>query len=462
MRNVLLVDFGSTYTKVTAVDLEREELLGHAQSWTTVDTDINEGLEKAVAKLEEITGKLEYEAAYACSSAAGGLRMLVSGLVPALTAEAARRASLGAGAKIVKTYSYGLTEEDGEDIVAQQPDIFLLAGGIDGGNTDCIIGNAKVLAAAGGDFPILIAGNRNAAAECERILAGREIYRCENVMPRLGELRVEGVQERIREVFLRKIVQAKGLDKAQRLLDGVAMPTPAAVMEAIRLLSEGTENEKGIGDLIAVDVGGATTDVYSVARGEPTRANTIMKGLPEPYLKRTVEGDIGMRYSVHGIMDAATPEGLAMLAGMDTAEVRRRCDELRAHTDAVPQNEADRDMDYALASAAVSTGVTRHAGRVEETFTALGRTWLQTGKDLGDVERIVLTGGSLIHTDRAREIASHAMLNHGDPMALRPKRAEVLVDRKYILAAMGLLSQHEADIALRIMKKELVSDGTAE
>ena len=462
MRNVLLVDFGSTYTKVTAVDLEREELLGHAQSWTTVDTDINEGLEKAVARLEEITGKLEYEAAYACSSAAGGLRMLVSGLVPALTAEAARRASLGAGAKIVKTYSYGLTEEDGEDIVAQQPDIFLLAGGIDGGNTDCIIGNAKVLAEAGGDFPILIAGNRNAAAECERILAGREIYRCENVMPRLGELRVEGVQERIREVLLRKIVQAKGLDKAQRLLDGVAMPTPAAVMEAIRLLSEGTENEKGIGDLIAVDVGGATTDVYSVSRGEPTRANTIMKGLPEPYLKRTVEGDIGMRYSVHGIMDAATAEGLAMLAGMSTDEVRRRCDELRAHTDAVPQTDADRDMDYALASAAVSTGVTRHAGRVEETYTALGRTWLQTGKDLGDVERIVLTGGSLIHTDRAREIASHAMLNHGDPMALRPKRAEVLVDRKYILAAMGLLSQHEADIALRIMKKELVSDGTAE
>jgi len=124
MRNVLLVDFGSTYTKVTAVDLEAEKLLGHAQSWTTVDTDINEGLEKAVAKLEEITGKLEYEAAYACSSAAGGLRMLVSGLVPALTAEAARRASLGAGAKIVKTYSYGLTEEDAQDIVAQQPDIF--------------------------------------------------------------------------------------------------------------------------------------------------------------------------------------------------------------------------------------------------------------------------------------------------------------------------------------------------
>lgn len=462
MRNVLLVDFGSTYTKVTAVDLDSERILGHAQSWTTVDSDISTGLEKAMELLFRETGKLEFEHSYACSSAAGGLRMLVSGLVPALTAEAARRASLGAGAKIVRTYAYELTEEDGAEIVAAKPDIFLLAGGIDGGNRECILHNAKILAAAGGDFPIIIAGNRNAAAECERILAGRELFRCANVMPKLGELKVDEVQECIRSVFLRNIVKAKGLDKAQRIIDSVAMPTPSAVMEAIRLLSEGTEHEKGIGELVALDVGGATTDVYSVSKGEPTRVNTIMKGLPESFVKRTVEGDIGMRYSVHGILETAGAESLAALSGLSVEEVGRRCDALRADTEAVPQTKEDADMDFALASGAALAAMERHAGHIEEAYTALGRTFLQTGKDLGKVERFILTGGSLIHTDRARQIAAHALANPLEPMSLRPQRAEVLVDRRYILSAMGLLSLHEPDIALRIIKKELISDGIAE
>ena len=102
MKPVLLIDFGSTYTKVTAVDLDSEALLGTAASYTTIQTDINDGLTNAVKKLEEKTGKLDFVARYACSSAAGGLRMVTSGLVPELTAEAAKMASRGAGAKIIK------------------------------------------------------------------------------------------------------------------------------------------------------------------------------------------------------------------------------------------------------------------------------------------------------------------------------------------------------------------------
>ncbi len=462
MKNVLLVDFGSTFTKATAVDLESGTLLGRAQAWTTVETDVCEGLSAALAALEAQTGPLEFAARYACSSAAGGLRMIVSGLVPALTAEAARRASLGAGAKIVKTYAYRLTEEDAAEIVAAGPDILLLAGGTDGGDSECILANARLLAEAGGTFPILLAGNRCAAAECQRLLAGRETYRCDNVLPRLGELRVEPVQERIREIFLRNIVRAKGLDRAQRLIDGVTMPTPAAVLAAVRLLGEGTAAEPGLGELLALDVGGATTDVYSVSAGEPSRANTVVKGLPEPFVKRTVEGDIGMRYSVRGILDAGGAEKLAALSGLTPEEVERRAAALREHTDAVPRTPGDEAMDFALAAQAAETATARHAGRVEETYTALGLTYLQTGKDLSRVERVVLTGGPLIRTERAREIAAHTLWSAADPLSLRPRRAEVLVDRSYILAAMGLLSQREPDIALRIMKKELVSDGTAE
>ena len=96
MKAVLLIDFGSTYTKLTAVDVEAETILGTAAAYTTVQTDINEGLQKGLNLLEQKTGKLEFEATYACSSAAGGLRMVTSGLVPELTGEAARLASLAA------------------------------------------------------------------------------------------------------------------------------------------------------------------------------------------------------------------------------------------------------------------------------------------------------------------------------------------------------------------------------
>ena len=214
MRPVLLIDFGSTYTKLTAVDLDAEAVLGTAASYTTVQTDINEGLTKGLALLEEKTGKLEYTETFACSSAAGGLRMVTSGLVPELTSEAAKLASLGAGAKIIGLYSFEMTEDDLEDIRAAKPDIFLLVGGTDGGNKDCILHNARMLAALRPAFPIVVAGNRAASRECERILEGCEVHVCPNVMPKFGVLNIEPTQSKIREIFLGRIVQAKEIGRA--------------------------------------------------------------------------------------------------------------------------------------------------------------------------------------------------------------------------------------------------------
>ncbi|MBR5529824.1 MAG: glutamate mutase L, partial [Oscillospiraceae bacterium] len=146
MKAALLIDFGSTYTKLTAVDLEAEVVLGTAQSFTTIFTDINDGLENALAILRQKIGDVEFAETYACSSAAGGLRMVTSGLVPELTGEAAKLASLGAGAKVVGIYAFQLTDEDLDEIQKAKPDIFLLVGGTDGGNTECILHNAKMLA----------------------------------------------------------------------------------------------------------------------------------------------------------------------------------------------------------------------------------------------------------------------------------------------------------------------------
>ncbi|MCR4804495.1 MAG: glutamate mutase L [Clostridia bacterium] len=463
MRPVLLIDFGSTYTKVTAVDLETEELLGTAQSWTTVQTDIGEGLAKAVAILEEKTGPLNFEARYACSSAAGGLRMITSGLVPELTAEAAKQASLGAGAKIRGVYSFELTEDDIEDIDEEAPDIFLLVGGTDGGNKECILHNAEMLATCKSDFPIVIAGNRSAARACARRLEGRDVHIVENVMPRFGVLNIKPAQDEIRQIFLKRIVEAKGYTKAQELIDNIAMPTPSAMMQAMKLLAEGCENpdgtkEKGIGDLLAVDVGGATTDIYSVCDGMPTDMNTVFKGLPEPYIKRTVEGDIGMRYSIHGIEEAVGTAYVSKLSGIPEQRCRELIDYLGSHTEVIPQGENEdelKHLDFALASGAIKTAVTRHAGRIEEVYTMNGLAYMQSGKDLREVKQIVVTGGSLIHTERTGDIASAALTDPADPYSLKPREAEVWVDRSYILAAMGLLSAYEPAIALRIMKKEL-------
>lgn len=460
MKAVLLIDFGSTYTKVTAVDLDSESLIGTASAYTTVQTDINEGLENALCELEKKTGKIEFSERFACSSAAGGLRMVTSGLVPELTAEAAKRASLGAGAKVIKVYSFELTEDDAAEIGEIKPDILLLCGGTDGGNKECIINNAKTVAKIPADFPVIIAGNRAASAECKHILSGRETFVCENVMPKFGTLNIVPAQKEIRELFLRRIIEAKGLSKASELISGIMMPTPSAVLKAMTLLADGTDGEPGIGELIAVDVGGATTDVYSIASGMPTRSDTVFKGLPEPYAKRTVEGDIGMRYSLHGICEAAGMAKISQLSGLSES----RCEELAAflskNTDIVPNGNPELEaFDFALASAAVETAVTRHAGTMEEAYTLMGLTFVQSGKDLTEAKRIVVTGGSLIHTKRTAEIAAHALYNPANPNSLKPKTADILVDRKYILSAMGLLSEHYPKAALRIMKKELENYG---
>ena len=456
MKNVLLIDFGSTYTKLTAVDVDKEEILGTATSYTTVQTDINDGLNQGLKILEEKTGKISYDACYACSSAAGGLRMVTSGLVPELTGEAARLASLGAGAKAVGIYAFELTEEDIKEISETKPDIFLLVGGTDGGNKECILHNAKMLAEMKPDFPIVIAGNRTAARECQEILKDCEVYVCPNVMPKFGMLQIEPSQKQIREIFLNRIIQAKGLSKAAELLSDIMMPTPSAVLQAVELLAKGYDDELGIGDLIAVDVGGATTDVYSIADGMPEHMNTVYKGLPEPYAKRTVEGDIGMRYSIQGIVDAAGINRICEVSGILEERVQALIDDLRQNTDKVPNGDSEMEaLDYALASCAIEEAVTRHAGTISETYTMMGQTYVQEGKNLTKVKQIVVTGGSLIHTRRTEEIAAFALYSPTKPASLRPKTADVWVDRMYILAAMGLLSSYYPKTALRIMKKEL-------
>jgi len=440
MENVLLIDFGSTYTKVVAADIIKPRLLGCASAYTTVTTDVNEGLECALTELKRQTGVEKYQKKLACSSAAGGLRMIVSGLVPELTAKAASLASMGAGAKIIGLYSYELTEDDVSEITAKSPDILLLTGGTDGGNKKCILHNAKMLADAPGDFPIIVAGNRNSGREIKQILSHRQAFLCDNVMPAIGALNIEPARQKIREIFLERIVRAKGLS------DRVIMPTPAAVLAATQLFAA------EIGDMIAIDVGGATTDVYSITDGAPRGTNVIFKGLPEPVAKRTVEGDIGMRYSAQGIIDAAGISRITQLSKLPEKTALLLVQHLTNHPDTLPDTGEQKALDFALAAMAIETATLRHAGSLEEVYTSSGRALIQTGKDLTGVQTIVMTGGALLNTDRQTELAANALYSEKEPQSLRPEKAKLLVDKHYILAAMGLLSGYVPAAATEIMK----------
>jgi uncharacterized protein (TIGR01319 family) len=309
-----LIDFGSTFTKLVVVDLDREDIIQRYQAPSTVDTDVTIALKQVLAQAQTEIGfkELVKDSLLACSSA-GGL-MITVGLVPTLSCEAGVRAALGAGAKMVRTFSYELSLFDLVEIEKIHPDIILLIGGTDGGNKQNIIHNAKILADLNHVVPIVVAGNKDARDVVRSIFNsfGGSITFAENVMPEIGTLQVDSCREAIRQIFISRITKAKGIDKAKQIISDVIMPTPAAVLRAAVLLAEGVDEEKGLGEIVVVDVGGATTDVYSISKGYPTRSGIMHKGLPEPYAKRTVEGDLGVRHNIDTLLGAGMKGGWAI------------------------------------------------------------------------------------------------------------------------------------------------------
>ena len=167
----LFIDFGSTFTKLVLIDFDSERVIGRTQSPSTVDTDITVGLNAVLDEISKQQGSnFQYRHKLACSSAAGGLKMVTIGLVPELTAEAAKRAALGAGAKVVGVYSYQLTNRELYELEAMAPDIVLLAGGTDGGDRATILHNAAILGQSRLSVPVIVAGNKSASDEIQTIL----------------------------------------------------------------------------------------------------------------------------------------------------------------------------------------------------------------------------------------------------------------------------------------------------
>lgn len=458
MKPVLLIDFGSTYTKITAVDVESETVLGTARGITTVTTDITQGLNEALEQLFLQTGKLEFGRVLGCSSAAGGLKMVAVGLVPELTAEAAKRAALGAGAKVLGVFCHELSEYEVADIKALQPDIILLAGGTDGGNKQVILHNAHMLSQLGLDVPFVVAGNKSVTPAVVRILSETmsEVVYAENVMPRLDELNIESARQMIRSIFLKKIVEAKGLHKANKLVDRMVMPTPAAVLKAAELISRGSAGEAGLGDIIVVDIGGATTDIYSIAKGDPTQSSVTLHGLPEPEAKRTVEGDLGMRYSAAPLVKAARAAAIARWAGTEEQTVIDYAAKVEANIEYLPQTPEEEQVEIAMARACTALGIDRHTGYLETYFTPFGTAYSQVGKDLTEVKTVIGTGGVIINNRYPASVLQGVVFDEANPQVLKPRNPEYRIDESYIMAAMGLLGEEYPDTAVRMMKKYIV------
>ncbi len=461
MDGLLLIDFGSTYTKLTAVDLENEEIVGNAKALTTVESDIMIGFDNAFKILKEKCKDkdIDFKERLACSSAAGGLKMVAIGLVPDLTAEAAKRAALGAGSRILGVYSHELTLREIRDIIQKKPDIILLAGGTDGGEKDCIIHNARMIAMNIKDVPVVVAGNKNANDEIEEIFESQGAYYriVDNVMPKINIINVEPARDAIREIFMKKIVEAKGMSNAEKFINGILMPTPAAVLNAAKVLADGTDKEEGIGDLVIVDIGGATTDIHSIADGEPTKAGVMLTGLQEPYEKRTVEGDLGMRVSAESLSQAVPTRKIKKFAPNLKYDVKERCHYLSQNVSEVPQNYDEIVFDEAISMAAADIAMERHVGVIEDVYTPMGRIYSQKGKDLTNVKYLIGTGGILVYSENPEKILKASLFNEENPKYLKPMNPNLLIDKNYILSSMGLMAVKYPNKAIRILKKYLIN-----
>jgi uncharacterized protein (TIGR01319 family) len=448
-----LIDFGSTFTKLVIADLDCERIVARYQTPSTVQSDVTIALRQLLerARSEKGVEPKDKSALMACSSAAGGLRMVTVGLVPSLSSEAGVRAALGAGAKVVKSFAYNLNRSNISEIEDIAPDIILLIGGTDGGDRKVIVYNAKMLSRLACKSPIVVAGNRDATEEIDAIFAesGRTVVFADNVLPEIGRLSVEACREAIRRIFVSHIIKAKGIDRALAFVDEAILPTPSAVLKAALLLAEGLAVEEGLGELMVVDVGGATTDVYSIARGVPTRPDVMAHGLPEPYAKRTVEGDLGVRHNIETLLEMGAARGTF---------VNERPDDVRAcfpHPSKLPSDDFEFLCDGLLAKVCVDVAGERHCGKIKMVFGAMGEMAILEGKDLSGVRCLVGTGGPVVFARNPAAILGELLFKSRASHVLRPKEAELRIDHTYALYAMGLLSTMSPEKALRLMKQTI-------
>jgi uncharacterized protein (TIGR01319 family) len=518
---VLVVDFGSTYTKIGIFDTKEETFELHYEPTTTEDIRI--GLADGLGVLEAcqergdwkpLAQKMsEFAVRLPCSSAKGGLKMVTVALVKEESGFAAELAALTAGAKLVGTYEGRLSTRQARAIYERdEPEIILLAGGTDnGGDTETQLNNARKLAAAAkhakySDYgvPVIYAGNQDIAERIDNIFCYKDIdiRVTPNVMPEINEFRIEVVNEAIRNLFQTVIIRGKGFDVVEEYMDAPFIPTPRAAFRGINLLANGYNGEEGLGDILALDIGGATTDFYSNVGDNPLYLfpdddpqrkvkRTILKTPNVPLVYRRVEGKYGLSYNAENLKELQRYQSGTMARELSQYLAARFSQEFGSGNDQfrhfvrsrngssqvdlddylswitqnpheMPTTTLENAARSFLAKEIMAAATGKHVGRVDETETY----FLQYGVNFfSQTVTVLLIGGTIYHKMRDQEpgfdedlalIARGVLHNSQEPYKLRPT-GSVLLDAKYLVSVLGgLYGRVYPEQALRVMKRELV------
>lgn len=497
IKRIVATDCGSTTTKAILIECTPEgeyRLVARGEAPTTVEKpfeDVTAGVLNAVRELEEVAeAKLGTkrvllkdnrvwrlmkgghildarhdpdEAAdiyLSTSSAGGGLQMMVAGVVRAMSAESAERAALGAGAILMDT----LAVDDGrkefqrvERLRQLRPDIILMSGGTDGGTKDHLIAMAEVIKRADpkprfGDMrlPVIFAGNKEAREHvAHEIGESIEVKVVDNIRPTLDRENLGPAREAIHELFLEHVMQqAPGYSKLIDWTSEEIMATPNAVGK----LMESYARSRGI-NLLGVDIGGATTDIFSVFSG---------------IYNRTVSANLGMSYSICNVLKEAGTENIArwLPFEMDPFDLRNRLRNKMIRPVTIPQTYADLLIEHAVAREAMRLAFEHHKS------LARGLVGIQQQRDIGqalsqeasgqtlvrmmELDMIIGSGGVLSHAPDRRQSAL-MMVD-----AYQPEGVTILtVDSIFMMPHLGVLSEHHPKAAEQVFERDcLVKIGT--
>ena len=448
--NVLVAEIGSTTTIVNAFDdlgSASPRFVAQGKAPTTVlDGDVRIGLQAALDDLAKNQGEhsVTFDRMLASGSAAGGLRMTVHGLVRDMTVKAGEAAALGAGAIIVQTTAGKMNAFDLDDLDAARPNLILLAGGTDFGERETAVYNMRAIASRGFKTPVIYCGNVQNRTVITRIAEENciPLSLADNVYPRLDELNVESVRKVIHVMFEKHIVNAPGMQHIREMVNGAILPTPGSVMLAAQLLYE------DISDLVAIDIGGATTDVHSVTEGSPEIVSMMTS--PEPMAKRTVEGDLGLYINAHHLIDRIGVDALDRELKIDTNAVMQ-------HYLPIPETDTQFKLTERLCLEAGLTALDRHAGKLRHLYTPQGRRTIAEGKDLSAIRWFVGTGGALTRLPHHESILRTIADCNKSRMQLLPSpgAAKLLFDNDYIMASVGVLSKEDPQSALKLLKESI-------
>lgn len=478
---ILATDCGSTTTKSILIEFKEGEyrLTTRGEAPTTVEApieDVTKGVLNAVTELSELSGRklltddgkiitpaTESEGAdiyISTSSAGGGLQMMVAGVVRSMTAESAERAALGAGAivmDVIASNDKRLPHQQIERIRHLRPDMILLAGGIDGGAITHVVELAELISAAdpkprlGSSYnlPVIYAGNNAAQDAIEDTLAKKvDLKVTPNLRPVLERENLLPAREEIHNLFLEHVMQqAPGYNKLMSWVDAPIMPTPGAVGKIIKTIAD-IHNIEAVG----VDIGGATTDIFSVFRPE---------GSPEGVFNRTVSANLGMSYSISNVFAEAT---LPMVMRwtpfkMDERDLRNRVKNKMIRPTTIPQSMEELVFEQALAREALRLAFIQHKnfatelkGVQQQRTIADAFSQEGSGKTLVNMmslNMLIGSGGVLSHAPRRNQSAA-MMIDAFEPEGV----TRLAVDSIFMMPQLGVLSEVHEKAATEVFEKD--------